>query len=151
MQSSHLRLRKHISSCVTKITGVEKRKFLSQSLSMTTLRTTFARSMAFATSMFLAGQAWANNGLFGPTPSIGSQQNIRSTAIDVIKKVLNFMALIAVIFIVIAGIRLVISQGEEGEKDKAKKTIIYVVVGLIVVLLAKVVVSWVTSSAVAPR
>ena len=53
------------------------------------------------------------------------------------KKILTFMALIAVVFIVIAGIRLVISQGEEAEKDKAKKTILFVIIGLVVILLAQ--------------
>ena len=53
------------------------------------------------------------------------------------------MALIAVIFIVIAGIRLVVSQGEEQEKDKAKKTILYVIIGLVVILIAQAIVSFI--------
>ena len=51
------------------------------------------------------------------------------------------MALVAVIIIVIAGIRLVISQGEEEAKDKAKKTIFYAIIGLIVILFAQAIVS----------
>lgn len=54
----------------------------------------------------------------------------------VIKKVLDFMTLIAVVMIVIAGIRYIISQGEESEKDKAKKMIIYVIIGLLIILIA---------------
>jgi glucose uptake protein GlcU len=35
--------------------------------------------------------------------------------------------------------------GDEGEKDKAKKTIIYVIIGIIVVLFARVIVSFVNT------
>jgi uncharacterized membrane protein len=53
------------------------------------------------------------------------------------------MALVAVVFIVIAGIRLVISQGEEAEKDKAKKTIFFVIIGLVLILLAQGIVAFI--------
>ena len=62
--------------------------------------------------------------------------------INVLQWVLSFLALIAVIYIVIAGIRLIVSQGEEEQRKKAKDTILYVVIGLIVVLLAKVIVNF---------
>jgi type IV secretory pathway VirB2 component (pilin) len=62
--------------------------------------------------------------------------------INVLQWVLSFLALIAVIYIVVAGIRLIVSQGEEEQRKKAKDTILYVVIGLIVVLLAKVIVNF---------
>jgi len=94
-------------------------------------------------------RALAQNAL-GPTDDvpIGTQTtDLRETIINILKYVLNFMALVAVIFIVIAGIRLIVSQGEDEQKEKAKKTIIYVVVGLIVILFARVIVEFVTSTA----
>ena len=57
---------------------------------------------------------------------------------------LNFLALLAIIFIVVAGIRLIVSQGEDEQKDKAKKTILYVIVGLIIILFARVIVGFFT-------
>jgi hypothetical protein len=36
---------------------------------------------------------------------------------------------------------LIVSQGEEGQKEKAKKTILYAVIGLLVVLFARVIVA----------
>ena len=84
--------------------------------------------------------------LFGPVPDVGAgNADIRSTVLNIIKKVLTFMALVAVVFIVIAGIRLVISQGEEAEKDKAKKTIFFVIIGLIVILLAQAIVDFIAT------
>lgn len=112
---------------------------------MISLRSTLARSATFATSMLVAGQAWAANTI-GNIPDIGgSNADIRTTIVNIIKAVLNFMALVAVVLIVIAGIRLVISQGDEGEKDKAKKTIVYVIIGLIVIVLARAIVQFVAN------
>ncbi|MDO8468690.1 MAG: TrbC/VirB2 family protein [Candidatus Peribacter sp.] len=62
---------------------------------------------------------------------------------QVIQKVLDFMTLIAVVMIVVAGIRYIISQGEESEKDKAKKMIIYVIIGLVIILIARAIVTFV--------
>lgn len=101
-----------------------------------------------------ARQAFANNGntsgFAGGTPdSLGlpdatDSTDVRDTIVDIIEIVLNFLGLIAVIVIIIAGIRLIVSQGEEEQKDKAKKTILYAIIGLIVVLFARVIVSLVT-------
>lgn len=67
---------------------------------------------------------------------------------DILKKIIVFVldltALIAVAFIIIAGIRLIVSQGEEEQKEKAKKSILYAIIGLIVILLARVFVGFVT-------
>ncbi|MDA1208639.1 MAG: hypothetical protein O2904_01245 [bacterium] len=79
-------------------------------------------------------------GIFGQPADFGGTADegaFRSSVTNIIKKVLSFMALVAVVLIVVAGIRLVLSQGEEAEKDKAKKTILYVVIGLIVIIIAR--------------
>lgn len=65
--------------------------------------------------------------------------------VDIIAFVLDFVLILAVIFVIIAGLRLIVSGGDEGEKDKAKKTIIYVIVGIIVVLVARILVTFVDS------
>lgn len=78
-----------------------------------------------------------NAGIIGETGDIVGNKDIRSTVLDILYAVLRFMALVAVIVIIIAGIRLVISQGEETEKDKAKKAIFYAIIGLIIILLAE--------------
>lgn len=108
-------------------------------------------SLRVAAAAFALSPTQALAGLFGDPPNIEGMANgddpnaIRQSVIDVLQTILSFMALIAVIFIVIAGIRLVVSQGEEGEKDKAKKTIIYVIIGLIVILFAKAIVQFVAT------
>lgn len=72
--------------------------------------------------------------------------DLKSAIVSVMKVVLDFIALIAVVMIVVARIRYIISQGEEGEKDKAKKMIIYVVIGLLIILIARAIVTFVVSN-----
>lgn len=76
---------------------------------------------------------------------LSNQTDIRAALVNIITKVLDFIIIVAVIFVIIAGIRLIISGGDEGEKDKAKNTIIYVIIGIIVVLFARVIVTFVNN------
>lgn len=82
-----------------------------------------------------------------PPPDVGSGNlgggDLKQAIIDIIRVVLDFMTLIAVVMLIIAGIRYIISMGEEGEKDKAKKMIIYVIVGLVIILVARAIVTFV--------
>lgn len=80
-----------------------------------------------------------------PAPGEGSE-GIRDVILNALEVVLNFLALAAVIFIIIAGIRLIVSQGNEEQRDKAKKTILYVVIGLIIILFARVIVGFFTDN-----
>ncbi len=80
------------------------------------------------------------------TPSAVDKQGVRDVILRVLSFVLDFMALAAVIFIVIAGIRLIVSQGGDEQKDKAKKTILFVIIGLLVILFARVIVGFFTDT-----
>ncbi len=81
-----------------------------------------------------------------PCNSDTSSAGVKTLISKVIVFVLDFLGLIAVLFIIIAGIRLIVSQGEEEQKEKAKKTILYVIIGLIIILFARVIVSFVTGT-----
>lgn len=71
-------------------------------------------------------------------------------ATSLIKKVINTMLFllgsIAVIVIVIGGIRYTTSAGEASQMKAAKDTIMYAVVGLVVAILAYTIVNFVVSS-----
>lgn len=113
---------------------------------MTPLRTLGLRCAA-AVACSIPFQAFAQLG--PPTEDIGSGElgagDLKKAIADVMKTVLDFIALIAVVMIVVAGIRYIISQGEDSEKDKAKKMIIYVVIGLLIILVARAIVTFVVS------
>ncbi|MEK7218122.1 MAG: pilin [Patescibacteria group bacterium] len=76
----------------------------------------------------------------------GTKDDLFAAIVKIIVFILDFVALIAIVFIIIAGIRLIVSQGEDEAKDKAKKSIIYVIVGLIVILLARLIVGFITGT-----
>lgn len=77
--------------------------------------------------------------------TIVGNTDLREKILDILRTILSYMALIAVIVIVIAGIRLVVSMGEEDQKEKAKRTVIYAVLGLILILLARGIVEVIAS------
>jgi len=114
---------------------------------------TLRRAWSTAATAGIASFTYASTALAqfaGETPDIEGtpdeldEEGIRTIITDVINTVLTFLALLAVIVIIIAGIRLIISQGDEGARDTAKKTIIYALIGLIIVLFARVIVGLVT-------
>jgi succinate dehydrogenase/fumarate reductase cytochrome b subunit len=110
------------------------------------------KALAARTSGILAGFSLFVGKAFAALndPSSGSISglstgDLKDALVNVIVKVLDFVILLAVIFVIVAGIRLVVSGGDEGQKDTAKKTIIYVIVGIIVVLFARVIVTFVNN------
>ena len=116
-----------------------------------TLNTYSLRASYVALSFLAAPKAFAGTpDIFGDVPDIGGVDAtdtgaVRTAILDILGTVLSFLALIAVIVIVIAGIRLILSQGEETEKDKAKKTIFYAIIGLVVIFLAQAIVGLIGS------
>ncbi len=61
---------------------------------------------------------------------------------NVLQIVFAVMAALAVLFIVIAGLRFITAQGNPQEVSKAKSTIIYALIGLLVALLAEAIVAF---------
>lgn len=81
--------------------------------------------------------------------------NSSSTSIgDMIKIIVNVLLFIlgavAVIMIIIGGIRYTISQGDSGAITSAKNTILYAVIGLVVALLAYAIVNFVIAQFIPP-
>ena len=73
--------------------------------------------------------------------------DIRATITAVITALLGLMALIATVIIIISGIRMVVSQGEQEAVEKSKKTILYAVLGLILIAIAAAIVAFVKTAA----
>ncbi len=65
-------------------------------------------------------------------------------ALSLLRLVLNFLGFIAVITIVIAGIYMIISLGNDEQIEKAKKIIKYTLIGLAVILFSRLLVSLIT-------
>lgn len=70
---------------------------------------------------------------------------------NLVKRIINVLSVIigviAVIMIIIGGLRYITSGGDSGNVSSAKNTILYAIVGLIVVALAQFIVRFVLSNA----
>ena len=67
---------------------------------------------------------------------IQSADNLTSLLINIMKGFLGVIGIWAVVFIVIGGFEMVVSSGNEEMYTKAKKTIIWAVLGLAVAVLS---------------
>jgi hypothetical protein len=76
----------------------------------------------------------------GGAPTLGSQLK------NVINVLMFILGAIAVIMIVIGGIRYATSNGDSGSTKSAKDTVLYAVIGLIVALMAYAIVNFVLDS-----
>jgi hypothetical protein len=77
-----------------------------------------------------------NSTLFGPD----------SIFTDIVNTLLFIIGAIAVIMLIIGGIRYTLSGGKDTEVQAAKNTILYAIIGIVVAFLAFAVVNWVLTS-----
>mgnify|MGYP000859667306 CR=1 FL=1 len=77
--------------------------------------------------------------------------SLRQAILTVINFALFFLGIIAVAFIIFAGYLYLTSRGEDGQVEKAKKTILYAVIGIVIVLLSFAIVRTITEVATGVR
>lgn len=77
----------------------------------------------------------------------GSQQEAEDAVNGIIKTVINIFSLVvgvvSVIMIIIGGLKYITSGGESANVTGAKNTILYAIIGLVVVALAQIIVQFV--------
>lgn len=84
-----------------------------------------------------------------PLPTSQTPSSVSQILANIIIYILGFSAALAVLFIIIGGLRFIISSGDQNAADQAKKIILYAVLGLLVIIFSFVIVTFVTTS-VAP-
>jgi hypothetical protein len=72
------------------------------------------------------------------------QGSIRTVVTNLLAKVLNFLALAATVVVIIAGMYLIVGMGSDDSKNKAKTIILYTMIGLLVILFARLFVGFFT-------
>lgn len=83
---------------------------------------------------------------FVPSVAFAQQESLVSPAVVFfVNRFLVLVGLLAVIFIIIGGARLIIAKDNEDEAEKGRKTIIAAVLGLLFIGLAAVIVNFVIS------
>lgn len=119
---------------------------------------TLTRTIARVSSATMAATLWAHAaaaqvfdgpGIEGGLGAAGGiaglpSGDVRTTIIIILRHVLSFLALAAVITIIIAGIILIVSLGNEDSRERAKRIIFYTLIGLTIILFARVIVGLVT-------
>lgn len=87
--------------------------------------------------------ACANNG----DAAVCEDQNKNASSNDLVRNIVNILLFVvgalAVVMIIVGGLFYVTSQGDSSNITKAKNTILYAVIGLIVSVLAYAIVNWV--------
>ena len=76
-------------------------------------------------------------------PNAGPVTDIKDATINILNVIIGLLSVVAVIVIVIGGTQYMISNGDPGKTKKAKDTILYAVIGLIICGLAAVIVNFV--------
>ncbi|PIR53589.1 hypothetical protein COU76_00340 [Candidatus Peregrinibacteria bacterium CG10_big_fil_rev_8_21_14_0_10_49_10] len=76
-----------------------------------------------------------------------SNRPLRDTIINILTQVLNFVGLFAGVAVVLSGLFYIFSLGNEQTKEKAKNILFYTVIGLLIILFARGIVSFVTNLA----
>jgi type IV secretory pathway VirB2 component (pilin) len=74
---------------------------------------------------------------------VTTETDIRQLTIDIVSTLLGYLALAAVTMIIIAGLYMIFGMGSETSRDTAKKIIMYVLIGLILILMAGAIVAFV--------
>ncbi len=113
-------------------------KIASRILKVVALAATFVPVAAHATDCGTSVQVGVNcaQGTLSSAPLTASVSNIIN--------ILIFSAgIVAVILIIVGGIRYVVSQGDEKSIEGAKNTILYAVIGLVIAILAYAIVNFV--------
>jgi uncharacterized membrane protein YidH (DUF202 family) len=70
------------------------------------------------------------------------------TIMNIVNVLLTLVGIVAAMYLVLGGVRYVLSEGEEDQTRKAKNTIIYAVIGLIVIGLSAAIVNFAISDVV---
>ena len=78
---------------------------------------------------------------------IANQDNdLDSSIISIINAIIGVLGLVCVIVIIIGGVNYMTSSGDAGKVKKAKDTILYGIIGLVICVLAFAIVNFVISN-----
>lgn len=74
--------------------------------------------------------------------------SLNNTIVTIVNVLLGLIGLVAAGYLVLGGVRYIMSEGESDQTEKAKNTIIYAVIGIIVIGLSAAIVNFIISDVV---
>ena len=78
----------------------------------------------------------------------GTSGDLKDTVITIINVVIGMLGIIAVVVIILGGIGYMTSSGDAGKVKKAKDTILYGIIGLIICILSAAIVNFVIAKVI---
>ncbi len=81
-----------------------------------------------------------------PDPVGDQSSDLKGNVTNILNAVIGVLGIVAVIVIIIGGVQYMTSAGDSSKVKKAKDTILYGVIGLIVVILAFAIVNFVIAN-----
>lgn len=106
-------------------------------------------SASVAVASLFVNNALAQGAAFfekGSAPAAVTQQDFATSITTIINYFLGLLGLIAVAFLIYAGVLMVTAGGNDEQVTKARKIITYAVVGIIIILLSYTIVSFVSQA-----
>ena len=108
---------------------------------------------AFTAVSYMNGSAFATttsaqnaqNGVAGLAGRTNSEQNLTAMIGTILNIVYGVIGIVTVIMIILGGVNYATSQGDSTKVKKAKDTIMYGIIGLVIVLLAFAITNFVLS------
>jgi len=99
-------------------------------------------------SLFVSNALAQDPFFSGPVvaPNAARPGTLSDNITQIINYFLGFLGLVAVIFLIYAGILMVTAGGNDEQVGKARKIITYAVVGIVIILLSWTIVTFVTSA-----
>ena len=88
-----------------------------------------------------------NPGTQKPDPM--GNTNLKDNIIGIINAVIAVLGIVAVVVIILGGVQYMTSSGDAGKVKKAKDTILYGIIGLVICVLAFAIVNFVISNIIA--
>lgn len=107
---------------------------------------TWALTFIINTSQTLAARWWDDPSI---APTWSSTSWFKTAFMSTLNYFLWFLGLVTMVVIVYAGVKMVLSQWEEKEFKSAQQTIVYAVVGLVLVILSYSIVRLVSEAQIA--
>ena len=106
-------------------------------------------SSAFLLSFIFAAQTFASGGDFfreGEQPKGTAGGTLGGNISTIINYFLGLLGLVAVGFLIYAGVLMVTAGGSDEQVTKARKIIMYAVIGIVIILLSYTIITFVTSA-----
>lgn len=109
-----------------------------------------ATNLALAEDLDIGGRICTGVEIQNPDGTTQCQEDGEGGLAGLVKKIINIFSwvvgVVAVIMIIIAGFKYITSGGNDSQVASAKNTILYAIVGLVIVALAQVIVRFVLNN-----